>query len=287
MKEVYLWVLAYWPILLSVFAVVLFLLIFKPTRKTLFLIVKSFFKQFLLAIKGASINYIDEESIDLIIDVWKKRRTASKGRLTEDMLIAKIQELETELEKKQKVLEDHSTREKKTTDEQKREIDAINKELQKYKDELNDLEIFRIQIDNLRGSTDYFRISKRHANASFIISVIACFVGLGLLTVAAVFAIQREDFRVAIVPAIGGAVANFIAATVFWVHNKSAQQLNRYYDSLHEIEVFLSSTKIIDKISTADNRDAAYQKVLDELFNIQKIKAAKPGKHDPKPNKEG
>ena len=88
--------------------------------------------------------------------------------------------------------------------------------------------ILKVQLQNLTGSKDYFDISKLHAKASFIISVIACFIGLGLLTVAAVFTIREQDFRVGIMPAIGGAVANFIAATVFWVHNKSAQQLNLY-----------------------------------------------------------
>ena len=144
-----------------------------------------------------------------------------------------------------------------------------------------------IQLENVGGSQEYFRISKFHVRLSFVFSIIACAIGL-LLLVAAVFrSIANQDFKSALIPTISATVAELIAATVFWVHRKSAEQLNHYYDSLHEIEVFLSTMDVIDQISS-ENRDAAYQKVLDELFNIQKIKAAKPGKHAPKPeDKEG
>ena len=196
-----------------------------------------------------------------------------------DALKQQIDRDDREAVAKLKELESQSTQDKKEIDALKQQIDQDDREIDKLRGDLTqvykDLEIQRIQVENLKGSKDYFRISKLHANASFTISVFACFVGLGLLTTAAVFAIREQDFRVGIMPAIGGAVANFIAATVFWVHNKSAQQLNRYYDSLHEIEVFLSSVKVIEKISTPEKKDEAYAKILDELFNIQKIKAEK------------
>jgi len=201
---------------------------------------------------------------------------------------AEIERLKGELKNK----DESQSREKKSFEQQMKKVEEdAKKKIQQIEadkeDFIKSLEIQDIQTKNLRGSTEYFEISKYHAKASFVISVIACFVGLALLAIAAVFAIKEQDFRVGIMPAIGGAVANFIAATVFWVHNKSAQQLNRYYDSLHEIEVFLSSVKVIEKISTKEKQDEAYAKILDELFNIQKIKAAKPAKHDKPNDKEG
>jgi uncharacterized coiled-coil protein SlyX len=226
----------------------------------------------------------------------KRKPNIEPTELDETVTAAKegIQELEASRNAavtRLKELESQSTQDKQEIDTLKQQIAEDDREIDKLREALiqvyKDLEIQRIQVENLKGSKDYFRISKLHANASFIISVIACFVGLGLLAVAAIFAIREQDFRVGIVPAIGGAVANFIAATVFWVHNKSAQQLNRYYDSLHEIEVFLSSVKVIEKISTPEKKDEAYAKILDELFNIQKIKAALPSKHTNPKDKEG
>ena len=166
--------------------------------------------------------------------------------------------------------------------------DAIN---QFYKNtprkEAAAIGIYGIQNRTLERTDDYFKISLDHAKKSFYFSVMACALGLVLLCFAVVLAIFQRDFKVAIIPAIGATIADFIAATVFWVHHKSAQQLNRYYDSLHEIAIFHSSMDVIELISDEEKKNAAYDKIIDELFNIQKIKAALPAKHDPKPNKEG
>ncbi|MDR2688010.1 MAG: hypothetical protein LBB75_09670 [Oscillospiraceae bacterium] len=143
--------------------------------------------------------------------------------------------------------------------------------------------IIEIQQENLNGAKEYFDISKRQAKRSFTCSVVFSSLGFVLLASAVIFAFTKESFQAALVPTIGAAIAEFIAAAVFWVHNKSAQQLNRYYDSLHEVEIFLSSVYVVEQVST-DARDATYAKILDELFNIQKIKAAK---HDNPKDKEG
>ena len=263
------------------------------------LLQKSEFWGWLLLILGISSVITDLVVYTLrTFEVLPKRRKSVAGasELDETVTATKegIQELEdsrnTAIERL-KELESQNSQDKRKIDKLRQQIAESDREINRLNAELDqifrDLEIQRIQIENLKGSKDYFRISKLHAKASFIISVIACFVGLGLLAVAAYFAIREKDYQVAIVPAIGGAVANFIAATVFWVHNKSAQQLNRYYDSLHEIEVLLSSVKVIEKISTPDKRDEAYARILDELFNIQKIKAALPSKHTNPKDKEG
>ena len=160
---------------------------------------------------------------------------------------AEIKRLENELEENKKdqsrladdLEQEYSQRIAAVKQEKENEIEKIKK----------DLEIELIQIDNIKGSKDYFKISKYHAKFSFGFSIVACAVGLLLLAAAVILVIARQDYQVAIVPAVGAALANFIAATVFWVHRKSAEQLNRYYDSLHEVEVFLSSAKIIEKIT--------------------------------------
>jgi len=195
---------------------------------------------------------------------------------------AEIHRLKEELKNR----DENQTRAKRIFDQLiKRAEDNANKKIQQIESEkeefLKNLEIQSIQTENLKGSKGYFKLSKFHAWFSFGFSIAACSLGLVLVSVAAYYAIAEQNYDLMIAPGIGAALANFIAATVFWVHNKSARQLNRYYDSLHEIEVFLSSTKIIEKIASEEKRDAAYTKVIDELFNIQKIKAAKPEKYVP------
>jgi len=129
-----------------------------------------------------------------------------------------------------------------------------------------------IQLKNLEGTADYFRISKFHVRVSFGFSVFSCIVGLVFLGIAVFQALSDASFEAALIPAIGGAVTEFVAVTIFWVHRKSAKQLNRYYDSLHEIEVFLSTTDMIDQLSTPEKKDEAIMLTLSELYQVQKIK---------------
>jgi len=114
-----------------------------------------------------------------------------------------------------------------------------------------------------------------HVRVSFGLSVFACLIGLVFLGFATFQAITQASFEAALIPVIGGAIAEFVAVTVFWVHRKSAEQLNLYYDSLHEIEVFLSTTDMINRLSTDDKRDEAIMLTLAELYQVQKIKAEK------------
>ncbi|MCL2494418.1 MAG: hypothetical protein FWE98_02015 [Oscillospiraceae bacterium] len=177
-----------------------------------------------------------------------------------------------------KLLESLNELESKKTQE-KQEIDALKQQIQ-------DLDLQRLQMKNLRGAKAYFRISKWHANLSFAFSSLACIGGLVAIGYG-IWAATKKDTDAVIIATVGSAVSAFITATFFWMHRKSTTQLNRYYDSLHEVEVFLSTVDIIRRISTIEKQDEAYAKVIDELFNIQKIKAAKPAKHDKPNDKEG
>jgi len=142
-----------------------------------------------------------------------------------------------------------------------------------------------IQVKNMEGTADYFTISKAHVRFSFGFSIFACIVGLAFLGIAVYRAMTDKSFESALIPTIGGAVAEFIAATVFWVHRKSAEQLNRYYDSLHEIEVFLSTTDMVNELSTPEKKDEAILMTLRRLYEVQSIKAAKPDKYVPSATK--
>jgi len=131
-----------------------------------------------------------------------------------------------------------------------------------------------ILLKNCEDSGEYFKLSLSHAKFSFWFSIVACSLGLIGVGLAVWQAFVMHNIQAALIPTIGAVIAEFIAATVFWVHRKSANQLNRYYDSLHEIEVFLSTIDVIQLMSW-EKQDDAYQRVLDELFHIQKIKAEK------------
>ena len=121
--------------------------------------------------------------------------------------------------------------------------------------------ILELMIRNLGEIKDYYLISKDHAKASFVLAVIACLVGLLLLFVSAVSALNAKDVSSSVMTAIGGVVVELFAGTVLIVYNKSISQLNRYYDSLRESERLLYSANLVAKMSKG-RRDDAYMEII-------------------------
>lgn len=80
-----------------------------------------------------------------------------------------------------------------------------------------------------------------------------------------------KNIAVSVISLVSGSISELISGTIFWVHNKSALQLNHYYDALHENEKFLSAIKIADKLS-----DEKREEVLIEIIHKQISKESSP-----------
>lgn len=129
-------------------------------------------------------------------------------------------------------------------------------------------DILAQMLDNNDEIKEYFKISKKQAKLSFWISVIACAVGMFMLGLAIYGAIVVNDFKIAIIGTISGAITEVISGTVLWVHNKSALQLNHYYDALHQNEKFLSAINMADKLSEA-RREEMYIEIIRKQTEIR------------------
>lgn len=135
-------------------------------------------------------------------------------------------------------------------------------------------DIIALMLKNNDEITEYFRISKSHAKSSYWFSIISCAIGLVILSISVYMIFVKENLQVAVISIISGSITEIISATVFWVHNKSALQLNHYYDALHENEKFLSAVNIVDKLS--DNRkDEMYIEIIRKQINIDSKQADK------------
>lgn len=100
-----------------------------------------------------------------------------------------------------------------------------------------------------------------------------CILGFMVIS-SSIVAIFLKDisFIELLIPVIGGAIVEVIAGTSLVVYKKSLEQLNQYYDSLHNNERFLSLVNLVDKLSN-DKKDETYINIinnqLDLLKNIQ------------------
>lgn len=128
-------------------------------------------------------------------------------------------------------------------------------------------DIIAQMYDNNNEIKEYFKISKRQAKSSFLFSVFACTVGVLMLGLAIYGAIVVNDLQIAIIGIISGAITEVISGTVLWVHNKSALQLNHYYDALHQNEKFLSAINLADKLGD-EKREEMYIEIIRKQTEI-------------------
>lgn len=132
-------------------------------------------------------------------------------------------------------------------------------------------DIIVLMLKNNDEINEYFKISKSQAKSSFWFSVISCIVGMGALAIGIYGIVILKDVSVSVISLISGSISELISGTVFWVHNKSALQLNHYYDALHENEKFLSAVNIADKLS-AEKREEVLVEIIHKQINSESSK---------------
>ena len=128
------------------------------------------------------------------------------------------------------------------------------------KKEIDALERMMINLEDIK---EFYTWSQKQAKASFILAVIMCISGFGLMIVAILIPIVfRLSFQMSIIPAIGGVITELIAGTALVVYRNSLSQLNHYHKALHEDERFLSSVNLLGKFSSVDAQDDMLREII-------------------------
>lgn len=138
-------------------------------------------------------------------------------------------------------------------------------------DEINSTsDIIELMFLNMKEIKEYYVLSKTMAKRSFILAVIMCIFGFIIIStsIITIFA-TNISFTQSIVPVIGGTVVEAIAGTSLVVYKKSLEQLNQYYESLHNNERFLSLVNIVDKLSD-DKKDDTYINIINSQLEVLK-----------------
>lgn len=123
-------------------------------------------------------------------------------------------------------------------------------------------DVLELMTINMKEIKEYYVLSKNMARSSFRLSVSMCLLGFTLIasSIISVF-IMDSGLGSALVPAIGGAIVEVVAGTTLIVYKQSLDQLNKYYEALHENERFLSVVNITDKISP-EKKDDVYMEII-------------------------
>lgn len=133
---------------------------------------------------------------------------------------------------------------------------------------LNGSDILAEMLKNHIEIQEYFQISKKQSKFSFYFSISSSVVGIIVVIIAASGIVIFKNLGISIIAAVSGAITEIISGIVLWIHNKSALQLNYYYDSLHENEKFLSALNIADKLSE-EKREDMYMEIIRKQIDIQ------------------
>lgn len=131
-------------------------------------------------------------------------------------------------------------------------------------------DIIAQMLDNNNEIKEYFKISKNQVKSSFWFSVIVCILGISMLGVAIYRAIVLGNLQAAIIGTISGSITEAISGTALWVHNKSALQLNHYYDALHQNEKFLFAINMADKLSD-EKREEMYIEIIRKQTDMNSL----------------
>ena len=118
-------------------------------------------------------------------------------------------------------------------------------------------DIIGLMVGNIAEIREYFEISKAQAKKSFNFAIIAAFLGLGFFIIAIIIGLNTKDVQPAVISAIGGATVEIVSIFTLNIYKKAQEQLQYYYNSLHDNEKYLSTIHLIGKLSD-DKQDAAY-----------------------------
>ena len=138
------------------------------------------------------------------------------------------------------------------------------------KQEEKNTDILELMLENMKEIRDYYVISKRQAKNAFSLAISMCILGFIFIAISIILsAILNLSFAISLIPAVAGAIAEVIAGTSLIVYKTSLEQLNNYYESLHNNERFLSLVNLVNKISE-NKQDEVYTNIINvELQNYR------------------
>lgn len=159
-----------------------------------------------------------------------------------------------------------------------RKNDEVNSELEAYlqrrinnEPQKEKKDILALMKDNTQEIKEYFEISKKQEKTSYWISISCAVLGIVMLICSIIALFMSEDKEITAITIVGGAITEFVSGVVLWIHNKSAMQLNYYYDALHENETFLSAINLADSLEK-ENKEQMYMEIIKRQVSGKSLK---------------
>lgn len=128
-------------------------------------------------------------------------------------------------------------------------------------------DIIGLMINNLSEIKQFYKLTKDQANNAYKLAKNSCIAGICLIVISVLIALIFNNNQIAVATTVGGVIVEVLSCTSLFVYQKTLQQLNYYYASLHNNERFLSLINIVGKTNI---KDELYSKIVEsELDNLK------------------
>ena len=145
-----------------------------------------------------------------------------------------------------------------------------NEQAKEVKHNEQTTDIIELMLLNMKEIKEYYVMSKNMAKKSFTLSVIMCVFGFSIILLSIITMFLTDITLIeTLIPVIGGSVVEVIAGTSLIVYKKSLEQLNQYYEALHNNERYLSLVNLVDKLNE-DKKDETYINIINS--QLEKLK---------------
>lgn len=118
----------------------------------------------------------------------------------------------------------------------------------------------------------YQSVSRAQQRGAFRSSLIALFVGLGVLVggIVVVVVINGDTSKVAVagVAALGSALSSYIASTYLKLHREAAQQLRFFSDQPIVTSYIYEAERLVTKLPKGNSQAATYKDVIKDVLGI-------------------
>lgn len=127
---------------------------------------------------------------------------------------------------------------------------------------------------NLVRIKEYYEWSQDQAKAMFIVAIITCIAGFGMIAASLLLSIfMKLDFEAALLTAIGGMITEVFGGTTLLVYRSTVSQLNYYHKSLHEDQRYLYTAELTDEINSSAIKDEMLEAIIRNALRINLILA--------------
>lgn len=127
-----------------------------------------------------------------------------------------------------------------------------------------DYDVFKLLYKNVRESTEYYIISKKQTNKSFMLAIISCIFGV-MIYVGGFIVVSFFDKNIIILSTISGTVVEVLSGLSFSLYIKCIKQLREYHKSLRSTEKYLTSIQMADKMSET-GREEIYEWLIKNVM---------------------